>query len=613
MNAPVRWRWVGCLILLLLVLPSNASGDYRTADVELLRITIDSDWPTRVAPGYVPVRVDVTNLGDARVIEIVAEGMRFDRRMRTGGPSQVRIRQTLRLARSDRVRLTIPVPVSAEYEQFQIRVLQDDRILERFSYQNFQGGTPAVSASALIVADAATVFGKMASSLPRPGSATTSLGTVGGTVTGTVTGTATGVVLPSRSPSTRSMPPSDLVLEPARLPANWLGYTSLRAVVIGTDEWAALEDAQKGALLTWTACGGDLIVAGGAADALTGGGHRTEQVAPDGAGRAYFFGRIHRRTLASLTATGLASLLSDTAKVQDADWALPANRWSQWNVITARGFRLPIPGVAHVPVRAYLGILLVFSFLVGPVNYFLLSRKRRQVLFVLTAPLISAAFILVLAGYVIAGEGLRVNARAETFTILDQGRRQAATRATGSLYAAGMTPGGGLHFARDVATYGIGPDGGAVRETQDLDLTDTQRFVSGLIRARAPTNLEQIAFRAARERLTITSESGGMNVMNGFGGTIRTLVVRRGGSAYVLAGPLPSGGTAPLKAGAPAGATLVPGDLPRSSRFVHLVDNLPEGSYFAILERSPFWDPGVSGTVEHASFHVVLGWMDGQS
>lgn len=591
-------RSVGCLTLLLVAHAPIAAGEYRTADVESLRITIDTDWPTRTAPGYVPVRLELTNLGEARVIEIVAEGMRFDRTMRTG-PAQMQIRQAVRLARSDRVRLTIPIPVSAEYENFHLQIRQDGRTLERFSYSSFQSATPAGTASSLVVAGSGTAFGQVAAALPRTGMSTSSGAVlIGGAST--------------RSVTTRGMAPADLVLDPARLPTNWLGYTSLRAVVIGADEWAGLEDAQKGALLTWTACGGDLIVAGGAAEALTGGGHRTHAIELDGPARAYFFGRIHRRSASAIAAAGLGAVLTDAMKVQDADWALPANRWSRWNVIAGRGFRLPIPGVARVPVRAYLGILLAFSLLVGPINYLLLSRRRRQVLFVLTAPLISALFILVLAGYVVAGEGLRVNARAETFTMLDQARRQAVTRATGSLYAAGMTPGGGLHFPRDVAVYAVGPDGAGSRESQDIDLTDTQRFASGLLRARTPTNLEQIAFRTARERLTISNGSGGMSLVNGLGASIRTLVFRSGGATYALTDPLPAGGTTLLKRGAPSAAALVPGDLPRSSRFVHLIDNLPEGSYFAVLDRSPFWDPGVSGVVEHASFHVVLGWVDGQ-
>ena len=75
---------------------------------------------------------------------------------------------------------------------------------------------------------------------------------------------------------------------------------------------------------------------------------------------------------------------------------------------------------------------------------------------------------------------------------------------------------------------------------------------------------------------------------------------------------MPPGGKAILKTGARGARTVVPADLPLSSRFVHLVENQPAGSYLAVLDRSPFWEPGVSGVVERGSFHLVLGWPEGQ-
>ena len=45
------------------------AGEYRTVEVEFLRITLDSEWAVRTAPGYLPVRFDITNLGEPRVIE----------------------------------------------------------------------------------------------------------------------------------------------------------------------------------------------------------------------------------------------------------------------------------------------------------------------------------------------------------------------------------------------------------------------------------------------------------------------------------------------------------------------------------------------------------------
>jgi hypothetical protein len=413
-------------------------------------------------------------------------------------------------------------------------------------------------------------------------------------------------------PSSRSSAALDFLLEPARLPADWLGYTSLRAVVIGSEEWASLEDAQRGALLTWTACGGDLIVASGDAPPIAGVGHRLPAPSADGTPRPYFFGRIYRRPAAAIAASGLAGVLSEMEARPDPHWGLPANRMLSWNTVGPRGFRLTIPGVSGVPARAYLSILILFAFLIGPVNYWFLWRRRRPVLFVLTAPLTSAVFIVLLAGYVIAGEGFHVSGRAVTFTMLDQARRQAVTRSSASFYAAGMTPGGGLRFPRDVAVFPIGSDGAGGRDSQTLDLTTAQQFSSGVIHARTPTNLEQVAFRTARERLTFERANGGLRAVNGLGATVEHLVLRSEGRVYGLEGPLRDGATAMLKAGPVSGQDWVPRDVPMPPRFLQLFDTQAEGSYLAVLDRSPFWEPGLAGVLEHRSFHLVLGWPDGQ-
>jgi len=575
-------------------LSARASGEYRTVEAESLRITIDSEWGSRTAPGYLPVRFDIANLGEARVIEIVAEGTRFFRVMRSG-PGAIRFRQAIRLARGDRVHLTVPIPISAESENLRFEIEEDGRTIERFNYIGFQSGIAAADAAVLIVADPSSTFGAIARTWPRTAGPAASMR----------------MMAPGGVRTTASL---DFVLEPARLPTNWLGYTSLRAVVIGPAEWNQLNDAQKSALLTWTACGGDLIVPDADLTALF--GPRIPPSSPDVAVRGYLFGRIHRPASAEITSSGLATVLSEAQKLQDANWALPPNRALDWGIMAPRGFRLPIPEVSGVPARAYLSILIVFALIIGPVNYWFLWRRRQQVLLVLTAPLVSAIFIVLLAGYVVAGEGLAVSGRAVTFTMLDQARKEAVMRASASLYAAGMTPGGGLRFARDVAVFPIGTDGAGTRDTITLDLTENQRFSSGVVHARAPTNFEEIAWRPARERLTFAAEAGGsgvgVGVINGLDVTITKLLYRSGGRIYSLSSAVPPGGRAVLKPGGIEPAALVPSGLPLSSRFEHLVAHQPEGSYIAVLERSPFWDPGVATVIERHSFHLLLGWPEGQ-
>ena len=581
----VSARLILVCLLLLAAVPAGA-GEFRTIEIESLKITIDSEWGTRAAPGYLPVRFDVTNLGEARIIEIFGQGVRFSR---TGGvqPGGITVRQTVRVARGDRIRLTLPVPIFADNENIWFEIREDGRTLERFNYTGLQGRTAPANAATLIVVDPASAFGKTAASWPRP-------------ITGPPSGTMYG-----------GGKPLDFLLEPARVPASWLGFTSLRAVIVGPKEWEQLNEAQKDALLAWTAGGGDLIFVDGDMNALFQ-GRQSPHGGADAAARGYFFGRIHLPTSASVAAAGLAKVLTDAETVKDANWALPANSAPDWGKIAGRGFLLPIPGVDGIPARAYLSILIVFTLLIGPVNYWFLWRQRKQVLLVLTTPLISALFIVLLGGYVLAGEGVGVRGRAVTFTMLDQVSRQASTRASISLYAAGMRPAGGLRFARDVAVFPIGSDGNGPRERQTLDLTDAQRFSAGVIQARSPTNLEQIGFRTARERLSFNREAGGMTVVNGLGITVAALVYRDGDTVYSLANPLTAGGKANLRAGAADARIAIPPDLPQSARFHYLVAHQPRDSYLAVLETSPFWDPGVANVTERGSFHLVIGWPGGQ-
>jgi hypothetical protein len=552
----VRW-----LIALLAIYCTGAgvaaAGDYRTADTESLRIIFDSDWAPRTTPGYLPVRLDITNLGDDRVIEIVGQGSRYLRAGRGVQPGGILVRQSVRLARGDRVRLTIPVPVFADSENIRFEIREGDRTLERFNSVGFQSGTSPADASALIVADPATPFGKLA----------------GGLVRSVKAGSRTVVGSPGAPIRT---PRLDFILEPSRVPTIWLGFTSLRAVVIGSQEWTQLGEDQKNALRAWTACGGDLFLADGDIRTIMPTAASPAVAGAEPQVHAYYFGRIHAPTSASIADAGLDKVLSEAEKVQDDNWALPANRARDWGSIGARGFRLPIPGIDGVPARAYFSILIVFAFLIGPVNYWILWRRRRQVLFVLTAPFISAIFIVLLAGYVVVGEGLGVSGRIVSFTMLDELRREATTRAAISLYAAGMTPGGGLNFPRDVAVFSLGVDGKGTRERQVLDLTAAQRFHAGMIQARSPANFEEIGIRAARERLTFNRDGSALTVVNGLGAPIRLLLYRRGNEVFSLRQSLAEGAKATLVNDRMAGRDLVPVDLPTSGRLMHLSDTQPD-------------------------------------
>jgi hypothetical protein len=576
---------VPAIVATILLLARPAVAEYRTVELQSLRITIDSDWATRAAPGYLPVRFDITNLGEARVIEIVGQGSRSFRTPPRGQIGSTTVRQSVSLAPGDHVRLTLPVPSFGDGENFRFEIREGDRVIERFNYISYQGRVAGNDASTLLVVSSATrsPWSDVAPRLPRS--------------------------MPGRMGPGSAW---DTILDPGRLPANWLGYTSLRAVAISPAEWDLLSDAQRSALLTWTACGGDLILVDGDTRALLPDVVMAPAADADRRDGRYFFGRVHALSSASLVDAGLARTLVATAQGRETYAALPANVAPDFGLIETRGFLLAIPGVDGMPARMYLAILLLFSLLIGPANYWFLWRKRRLVLLVITTPLISAAFIVLLAGYAVAGDGFRVQGRAQTFTMLDQASRQAATRATASVYAAGLTPSRGLLVARDVAIFPLGLDGAGTRERLDLDLTEAQRFAGGVLQARLPGNVEQVSFRPARERLSFAAAPDGMAVTNGLDATIAALVYRTGGAAYQLEGALAPGGRQVLTRVADNVRPALPAGMAIPPKFLALFDHQPADAYLAVLDRSPFWDPGVPKLIERNSFHLVLGWPEGR-
>jgi hypothetical protein len=331
----------------------------------------------------------------------------------------------------------------------------------------------------------------------------------------------------------------------------------------------------------------------------------------------YFLGHLHLLTSEYIRNSSFDNaIISLDSSVPFGDMALPAARSRDWTWIGERGFRLPIEGVGEIPTRAYLAILLLFVVVIGPLNYIYLWRKKRQVLLVLTVPLLSLAFIGVLTGYGFILQGLGVRSRAVTFTVLDQNSRRAATRSSVSLYPGGFMPNGGVRFTSDSAVFPLGVDGTGVRGRMTLDLTQDQRYPSGFLRPRTPANFEQVRVQPARERLSISREGNRLQVLNGLGSAVRELVYRSGSQTWSLGATVAVGEKAQLKIDSSAVVNLLSKHLGNTgnsrTKFNEIIANQPDHSYLAVLEKSPFWDPGVADPDEHQSFHLVLGYLDEQ-
>lgn len=182
-----------------------------------------------------------------------------------------------------------------------------------------------------------------------------------------------------------------------------------------------------------------------------------------------------------------------------------------------------IPGVGLAPVTAFEVLITLFVILVGPVNYWLLARRRRLPLLLVTAPLAALAAVVLLFTYGLLTDGVGARVRARSVTILDQQRGEAAVWARLSYYA-GMAPAGGLSMPDDVAVYPILPSWGdgrfrrGARPRRDIHwVDDQQNLVRGWLPARTPVQLLTIASRETSRRLAVREGEQGVQVENHLG------------------------------------------------------------------------------------------------
>jgi hypothetical protein len=151
-----------------------------------------------------------------------------------------------------------------------------------------------------------------------------------------------------------------------------------------------------------------------------------------------------------------------------------------------------IPGVGAAPVMAFRILITLFVIVIGPVNYWLLSRWGRLHLLLVTVPV--GAFIVTstLFLYAVVSDGLGVRARVRSFTLLDQTRGRCVSWSRQSYYA-GLAPSEGLVFPRESVVYPLhqfpvheGTRGGRLRR---VDWDDKQRLTQGWLRSRVITQL----------------------------------------------------------------------------------------------------------------------------
>jgi hypothetical protein len=173
-----------------------------------------------------------------------------------------------------------------------------------------------------------------------------------------------------------------------------------------------------------------------------------------------------------------------------------------------------VPGIGRVPVRAFLGLILVFAIAAGPVNLFVVLRRRRQPLLLLvTVPVLGLGTTGAILGYGLFADGFGVQGVLRSVSVLDQEQHEVASWTARTLFA-GLSParlevpaGVYVDCMQALAVDNGEPAGHA------LDYGADGSLEGGVLPARTMTTLVTCQQTTARERLRFRARTDGWDVL----------------------------------------------------------------------------------------------------
>jgi len=112
-----------------------------------------------------------------------------------------------------------------------------------------------------------------------------------------------------------------------------------------------------------------------------------------------------------------------------------------------------IPDVAQPPVYMFIGLLFVFTIIVGPLSYYYFGRLGRGYLMMFVAPLMALLTTLMMLAYGLVADGLSIRARVREITWIGD-RDENAVRYNRATYFAGIRPLDGLVFPGNASIAG---------------------------------------------------------------------------------------------------------------------------------------------------------------
>lgn len=379
-------------------------------------------------------------------------------------------------------------------------------------------------------------------------------------------------------------------------PEAWLSYSSYDGIVVTAGDMRRMPPVVRDAVTRAVEAGGTLTVLGPFdPPAEWGPGHDTGHGGvrgwQPGFGQAF-----------STPSDDVARVADEAWTEIRGGWLRSLGSWPEKKTVGAANTALPVVDQVGVPIRGFFILMLLFSCAIGPVNLILLSRAKRRIWMLVTVPAISLVTALAVCGYALVREGTDRWTRVRVVTVLDEEAHRAASVGWIAFYSP-LTPSGGLHFSADTELTLEATAGGG-GESPSIDWTDGQHLDSGWLAARVPAHFRVRKVESRRERLPVSFGARGPEVVNGLGARITRLSWQApDGAVYTAGAPIEAGAravlarrTEPLRGAIGALRTGYAGDWLSLAEMVTTRPDvaLAPGGYVAVLDGSPFLEPGLA-------------------
>lgn len=301
-----------------------------------------------------------------------------------------------------------------------------------------------------------------------------------------------------------------LQMEPDVLPDNWLCYSPFLIILVHEPVYNRMAPAQRKALLKWVGAGGDLVIYG-----------------TDRPGRqSNLLGHVVYHA-------------GDPFKFPYLDQRVDYRQKFQWEQYYQGGRITDFPYDIKGRIGKIGGFILatLFVILAGPVNYLYFRKKKNVRMILVSLPVISIAFCLVIIFYFFVTQGFSKKGGSFSVTRLDETEDEAMTFSIHSLYS-GMYPFGGFSFDRETAFYPMSLSG-----DYQIVLSGKQNLKSGIFSPGSNFHYFTMNPHSTRERLLYDPQKS--TISNGFEEYIHGVVFKAGERIY-QAKDIEPGGEAPL-------------------------------------------------------------------